>query len=220
MRYIRKTVCCGALVAAAMLAVLANSAMAGIIYQAEFNTDGDFEGWVDFQNRLSSVAVSGGTVSGTAGVSGDPQLRTSAGTVGLDLGALPDATLEFRVKSSFGGTVLLAYSFREYVGAGAGNPLPNAVGTTNFTLAAVDTFETFTLDIKSALAGVNNAGTVLNDNILRALRIDPVNGSGAGSITDETFEVDFLRISTTIPEPASMGLIVMGLAVSTMTRRR
>ena len=206
----------GILFLIAVIATPLSSCADVIVHEFDFNTDGDNQGLIDFADRLPTDAVAGGVFSGTAGSNNDPQLRTQQGILSLDIGSLTDATLEIRAKNSTGGAISGAISFISFVGAGAANqagvPVPAAQGF-SFVPAAADTFQVFTIDAKALLAGVVGDGVTTNDGIVRSLRLDPVNNAGSG-ISGDTFEIDYIRITTAVPEPSTaaiLGLSSLGL---------
>ncbi|MEN1678986.1 MAG: hypothetical protein AAGJ46_05305 [Planctomycetota bacterium] len=190
---------------------VASPVSAGLVYQAEFDTDGDFEGWVDFQNRLGSSTVSGGVWSGSGGTSGDPQLRTTGGAVEVDLSAFPAVELQIRAKNNTGEQMIGGVSYVSFVGPAANNTPGLPTVNFNFTPAAADTFEVFKVDVKSIIAGL--AGT---DNVLRSIRLDVINTP----VTGDTFEIDWVRV-VAIPEPSLMlPLSAAATCVATARRRR
>jgi hypothetical protein len=182
------------------------------LFDANFDTDGDFQGFVNFQDRLSVATVAGGVFSGTGGSNNDPQLRTAAGTLAVDLSSLPDATLEIRMKNSTGESINGGLSFIEFVGATASNTAGLPVVNFNATPIAADTFEIFKFDAKAILAGL--AGT---DNVLRSIRFDPLN---VGPVSGNTFEIDYVRFTTSVPEPTSLTLLGLGSVLTFVRRRR
>lgn len=188
-----------------------------IVFEFDFNTDNDNQGLIDFSNRLASSNVMGGVLSGTGGANNDPQLRTTGGLFALDLGALPDATLEIRMRNSTGDVVNGGLSHRSFVGAGAGNTAGLPLTNFSFLPTAANTFQIFTRDAKAILAGVGDAGSV-NDNVLRSLRLDPINTS---PVAGNTFEIDYIRITTTaVPEPTSASILCLAAGGLLVRRRR
>lgn len=199
-----------------------SSAATTVLFDANFDTDGDFQGFVDFQSRLSSFSVASGSASGTGGANNDPQLRTASGTLAIDLANLSNATLEIRLRNSTGVGFSGGLSFREFSGAGAGNVGGLPVTNFSFTPAAANTFEIFTLDAKTLLAGVSDFAPFTNDNILRSIRLDPMNGSASDPVSGVTFDIDYVRVTTVtaIPEPGS-AIALLGVAgFGLMARRR
>ncbi|MEN1678989.1 MAG: dockerin type I domain-containing protein [Planctomycetota bacterium] len=157
-----------------------------ILYEASFDSDGDFEGWVDFQNRLSSATVAGGVLAGVGGANNDPQLRTAEGTLNVDLNLVDDAVFQVRAKSSEGGPIAGGLSYISYVGPNATNTPGLPVINFNFTPAAPDEFELFSVNAKSIIDSLG--GT---DGVLRSVRLDVINNA---PLTGQTFEVDFIRV--------------------------
>lgn len=209
-----------------LIAIVAISAFSSIatadlvLYEFDFNTDGDTQGLVDFSNRLAtgSYDATGGVLVGTGGASNDPQLRTIGGLLALDLGSLPDATLEIRMRNSTGTAISGGLSHRSFSGAAAANVSGLPVSNFSFTPTAANTFEVFTVDAKAVLASVGNTGST-NDNILRSIRLDPINNIANSGVAGDTFEIDYIRITTTaVPEPTS--LAVLGLATCGLLARR
>jgi hypothetical protein len=204
----------------AIIALTAFSSIATadlVLFEFDFNTDGDTQGLIDFSGRLqtNSYDATNGVLVGTGGASNDPQLRTIGGLLAVDLGSLPDATLEIRMRNSTGGAVSGGLSHISFDGPNAGNTAGLPLSNFSFTPTAANTFEVFTVDAKAVLAAVGNAGSA-NDNVLRSLRLDPINDA---PVAGDTFEIDYIRITTTaVPEPTSAA--ILGLASCGLLFRR
>jgi len=192
------------------------SAATVTLFEVDFDTAGDFGGFVDFQNRLASVSVSGGTLNGIGGSGNDPQLRTAEGTLAADLSALASATLEIRIRNSNSTTPAISggLSHIEFSGAAANNVAGLPVSNFSFTPTTTNTFQVFSIDAKAVLAGVSG-----NDGVLRSIRLDPINSPG---VNGSSFEIDFIRLTgvTAVPEPSSMMLLSLGGLLVVARRRR
>ena len=176
---------------------------AQILYEANFDTNGDFEGWVDFQNRLATSTVAGGVWSGVGGANNDPQLRTAEGTLSVDMNGLGKVNLQIRAKNGTGTAITGGASYISFLTAAANNTAGLPVVNFNFTPTAPDTFELFNVDVKSIVDGL--AGT---DGVLRSLRLDLMND---GPLLGKTFELDYVRLVEIDPGDANLDGFVNSL---------
>lgn len=163
------------------------------LYSAEFNTNGNFEGWVDFQNR-GGGQVTGGAFRLVVPNSGnlDIQMRSAQGTLGsqnIDVSAYQEVYLEIMIRASIAPDQGAAgASHVSYVGAAANNIAGNpGLGLGTQALPSANTWTHMVWPLKSVVQG--RAGS---DNILRGIRLDPTAGNGKqGSVV----EIDWIRIT-------------------------
>lgn len=134
----------------------------------EWQTDGDFEGWV-IGNNITNGAVMNGTLQGTA-VTGDPQLSISDITLPAD--SVP--SLAIRLKSSASGSLQL------YFATAATNTFSSAQLLTK-TYTNKPAWQTIVFNL-AAQSGWNG-------QTVTKLRIDPISAAGA------TFALDWVRAS-------------------------
>jgi len=134
----------------------------------EWQTDGDFEGWV-IGNNITNGAVLNGTLQGTA-VTGDPQLSISGISVPAD--SVP--SLAIRLKSSGSGGIQL------YFATAATNTFSSAQLLTQ-TYTNKPAWQTMVFNL-AAQSGWNG-------QTVTKLRIDPISAAGA------TFALDWVRAS-------------------------
>ena len=202
------------------LSSLGSLSAATTLVEWGFNTGGDFEGWVDFQNRGSST-VSGGSLSGTAG--GDVQIRSQGGAANpllltgnfVDAGDYLDLTFEVTISQAVANSVSIGFVNKEYNGAAAGNSagLPVVQTAEGQNVTSANTFVTLTWDVKAILEAGDTtpAESTFQDAVLRGIRFDPINTNGG-------YSIDSMRlVGTAIPEPSTG--ILLGLASLALFRR-
>ncbi len=145
----------------------------------EFNTNGDFDGWNT--NNIDSPVVASGVLSGISN-SDDPQITKT----GLELNGNSYTQVEVRMKSAINTDVQLYWSRVDGAGFTASRLMTKAY-------SGAGMFQTLTFAL---------AGTVeWDDEVITALRLDPVNGSGTSGTA---FEIDYIRITdgSTAPDRA------------------
>lgn len=193
---------------ALLVSPLANAATVAVY---DFNSASDLAEWTPNTSSVNGLAVSGGTINGTAS-GNDPQLRTAPASALTPASGETWSAVEFRVREVQdevpGGTV-------------AFNPVGLIVGlnVTTFSTGfnAVDSgdgYYTVTLDISS-----------FGSTSISNFRLDPIGGASSNSNSQtagNTFEVDYIRISDTsiIPEPSAWGLLALGAGLTLLRRRR
>jgi len=151
----------------------------------EFDRDADFQNTT--RNNMSTSAVLGGTLSGTAS-SGDSQVwLLGNGATGPDISGDIYKYVEIRMKGDAGDRVDLFWNTAE---RGSLTPKVDVEAT------ADGEWHTYMLDFSDEADWAGN---------LTAFRLDPTASENA------MFELDYVRFMETIPEPATLGLLaVMG----------
>ena len=199
------------------------------------------EDWVDFHgnpanptNRIAASAIgtavegyttasTGETVLAGASVSNDPQIRSDFG-FGIDKTLIEEIEIRIRIDNDQSGTfddTLAGTEFTVFAGTiphnnpGAfPNVAINNLGAPTSLVAQADGWHVATWDNVAATLSGGAGGA---DPTLEALRIDPTNlATGNG----DSFEIDYLSITTAVPEPTSILLGCAGLFGVCLVRRR
>jgi hypothetical protein len=145
----------------------------------EFNTDGDREGWSNW-NGVAPLTVSGGLLRGT--ITGyDPYI----GRTGLSVDAAANPYVVIRMRLSMEGTCQLFWATDE-------EPSMSEPKSEHFSSGPAGAFRTHVIDLSEHAEW---AGTVT------ALRIDPPSEASSG-----TLEIDFIRVGTFADVPPSLAI--------------
>ena len=183
----------------AAMIIVASPMHAQSIYEANFDSDGDGEGWIDFANRGGGAIAGGEFAGGIAGAAIDIQLRTD-----FDLDLDPNgafASIRWR-ETDDGVTPLTAAQqgtgTSRLFGGDFGYLNPGA-GNTAGTNQNVGTALSLSDDPNGYVIGVWDVGTwfaglapgLVEDGDLDSLRFDPVI---AGASTTATWQVDYIRL--------------------------
>lgn len=142
-----------------------------------FDTDDDYEWWVDSGNRLVD-SVAGGVLTFQYNDVADPQLRQSEGLTAVDLAR--DFTLEIKIRRTAGSSLAFIWGYVD----------PSTAADhafANYTLADNNDWQVVSLNY----TGGRDTGT------MDALRIDPIQGTSADA--GSTWEIDYIKL---IQEPS------------------
>ncbi len=191
---------------------------------------------------LMATAASAATTVSFAGGSG----ATAAGTTVFenfggyaDGSALPGGTNAYVYASSNGGGARPAYgsfaNFASVLGGGSWTSNFAATSVFSFVLGSLDTYNSLTLHFQNGTSTTYNGGQIINDllfpsgsqisgetNGVVTYRI----GVGDSRIVGATFQssqnsFEFANLARGVPEPATWGLMILGLgAVAGAMRRR
>ena len=176
---------------------------------AEWNSDGNFEGWDTSSTRTENVQVSGGFFSGNhlSGSTSDVYIfnNSIAGAPSLDTNSI----LEIRVRQrdtnpTAGGLQDVTMYVRFESDSGT------TYGTDSFTFDTSlvpedEQFHTYRVDMSAESAWTGG---------LTGFRLSPIN---AGTNDGDGFDVDYIRLAQPIPEPATAAMF--GLASLLLVRR-
>lgn len=169
----------------------------------EWNTNGDFDGFGTVQ--VVNPAVTGGSLTGDVDDgSSDPKLpRNNFSNLGIDLDSGNYNVIEVRVKRT--GT---AGRFDIFWGTTSANGI---AGTRRVDdqgqLPSDGTFHVIQFDMTGEAAWTSTWDDI---------RIDPFRGLATGG---RSFEIDYVRVGTPVPEPGSFALIGLG-GLCLLRRRR
>lgn len=161
-----------------------------------FNTDGDYEGWVDSANRLTD-SVSGGVLAFAYNNIADPQLRQTTGLGSVDLSK--DFTVEVRIRRTSGSSLAYMWAYVD----------PSTASDHVFAAANLADNNDWQI-ISLNYAGGRDSGS------MEALRIDPIQGTS--SDIGSTWEIDYINLNQ-VPEPAT-GILFGGFCVLGFLMRR
>jgi carbonic anhydrase/acetyltransferase-like protein (isoleucine patch superfamily) len=160
----------------------ATPALTNYLSLAEWNTNGNIEGWS--VSQVSNAVVAGGALSGTA-TNTDPQVYRSAMTNGPDLDLGFNDCLEFRLQlpASYTGTIQLYYGVTNAGLVGqTGYSANRSITVSNSIIPKDGAFHVYRVDM---------GRDVLWRGFLRDLRIDPLGGSAG---TGKAFALDYIRV--------------------------
>ena len=149
---------------------------------AEFNTSGSREYWVNQSANTGAITVSNGTLQGSATGNGDAYIMTSD----LSFPGTSDAIIEIRFKASASVTTQLWYKYATAPGEAANYYGTNPSIDIAYTTPGVWQTLRFPVGAYSQWAGKTIVG----------VRFDPVTAVG------QTFEIDWIRASS----PVGLGM--------------
>jgi len=149
---------------------------------AEFNTSGSREYWVNQSANTGTITVSNGTLQGSATGNGDAYIMTSD----LSFPGTSDAVIEIRFKASASVTTQLWYKYATAPGEAANYYGTNPAIDIAYTTPGVWQTLRFPVGAYSQWAGKTIVG----------VRFDPVTAVG------QTFEIDWIRASS----PVGLGM--------------
>jgi autotransporter-associated beta strand protein len=187
---------------AAVLALTgtATAAPGDILFSSEFNTDGDFEGWVDNADKMKAFGWNGSTITGeesvvggvfrakvTQGTNSDAQLVRTPFSPTIDANVAGSIQIRIRQSPDDGATWKTAGALDGFLirlNPGNFNPDASLVQTPDETVAGDGwTILTYNID--------NYVHQALNN-----FRFDP------SATSDESLEIDYIRIlETDNPRP-------------------
>lgn len=160
----------------------------------EFDHDADLQG-INAVN-FSAADVLNGTLSGTASTSDAQLWLLGNGASGPSINADIYKYAEIRIKGDAGDRIDLFWNT-----AARSSLVPKI----DMEASADGEWHTYTLDFTDETDWTGS---------LTALRLDPMNSENAA------FEVDYVRFMETIPEPATMGMLLFSGCAMLAVRRR
>lgn len=161
---------------------------------AEWNTPGDFENWT-LVNILDGE-VAGGYLTATNNGDGQITKDNAAGLPQIDLDSADNKIVEVRLRRETSDTTDLQVFYGTSVTPGVSAARRIVFG--NATVPTDGNFHLYYFDM-----GTESAWT----GTLQTIRTDP------SSAVSSQIDVDYIRVGQIIPEPATLGLLViLGLA--------
>ena len=189
----------------AVITVDPGNLVTGYISLGEWNTNGNFESW-SLPNHIVGGAVTGGTLNGSVNDgSNDPQLlRQNFSGLGIDLDSGDYDVIEVRINRT--GNVS---RFDIFWGTTDNNGISGTRWVDDQNLLPSDgSFQIIQFDMSAEAAWTST----LDD-----MRIDPFSDTATGS---RSFQIDYVRVGSVIPEPSSAMLLGFGLLGLVLFRRR
>ena len=161
------------------------------VWSWDFNTNGNYEGWYDFSDRIGTDSVTNGVLAYSISGVSNPQWRLDVADLPFVFDVNQDYTFEITIRQT---TATARAVTKLWINA-------VQVGSTT-TLAAGDGWQTLTFDYTS--------GSVA---MFSHLRFDPAGGQNG------SWEIDSIKVYGVVPEPAAGGVLVFGALLTMMMRR-